>query len=116
MSIAIVGFVIVCFGIVAAWMARVFRYGSKQDVVRFESLYDHERLEQLINKAGGDSIAQLVRLYKMRARQLERARRENQSHYKIRSLVRDCILLSQEINRLTPIEADNESHLSFLIQ
>jgi len=85
------------------------RKSHDQTIIPFESLYDNERLEQLINIAGGDSIAQLVRLYNIRGTDLAFANQKNS--FDVRSLTRDRIILFQEINRLRQLRLEKESQL-----
>lgn len=108
------GLSIILFGIGGALIAKGLRGSSHKRTIAptFESLYDNERLEQLINIAGGDSIAQLVRLYNIRGTDLAFA---NQiSSREVRSLTRDRILLFHEINRLTRLQQEKKINYSII--
>ncbi|MGD0591066.1 MAG: hypothetical protein ABSA44_09745 [Bacteroidota bacterium] len=109
MDITSIGLTIIIIGILGAVLVRILRKSHDQTIIPFESLYDNERLEQLINIAGGDSIAQLVRLYNIRGTDLAFANQKNS--FDVRSLTRDRIILFQEINRLRQLRLEKESQL-----
>jgi hypothetical protein len=112
MDIGHLGLIMIVVGLLgAAIMGWSSRRRQHKSVITFESLYDHERLEQLIRISGGGSLEQIVRLYNIHGRELEKARKGEDCFFKIRGLVRDRILLSQEINRLTSIEDEKENQL-----
>jgi len=107
MNLITIGLSIVIVGICGAWIVRIWHSTyNKTTIPSFESLYDSERLEQLINIAGGDSLAQLVRLYNIRGTDLAFARQKSSSE--VRSLTRDRIILFNEINRLNQLRDEKK--------
>lgn len=113
MDIGTIGLLIIAFAVLSAIASGVARHLSNKDAVISVAVDDNERLEQLISCSGGGSLAQLIRLYNIRGKQLKECE-SGCSHTRFQSLVRDHILLSKEIGRLTYIAAENES--SLLIQ
>jgi hypothetical protein len=113
MDLVTIGLIIITVAIVGSIFIRV-RRGDKRNSTTpsFESLYDHERLEQLINIAGGDSIAQLVRLYNIRGTELAFAHQK--SSIEVRSLTRDRILLFHEINRINQLQQEKKINYSII--
>jgi hypothetical protein len=114
MDLTTIGLSLIVVGIGGAWITRILRNRRNKTIApSFESLYDNERLEQLINIAGGDSIAQMVRLYNIRGTDLAFAN-QGTDLYKIRSLTRDRILLFHEINRLNKLQQEKTVNYSLI--
>jgi hypothetical protein len=114
MYLTTIGLSLIIVGICGAWIVRILRGSHKRTIVpSFESLYDNERLSQLINIAGGNNIAQLVRLYNIRGTELAFAHQGTDS-YKLRSLTRDRILLFHEINRLNQLKQETKINYSLI--
>jgi predicted dinucleotide-utilizing enzyme len=111
MDLASLGLIIIGSGLIGAMIVQIINDKHNNDVDLSESILNDARLEQLINISGGGSLAQILRLYKIRGNELEKARRVENSNSNIRSLVHDRILLSQEISRLIVIDTENISSL-----
>jgi hypothetical protein len=114
MDLATLGFIIIGSGFIGALIVCIIHDEHNNDIALSESILDDARLEQLINISGGGSLMQLIRMYKNYGKELEKARRGEYSNYKIKSLVRDRILLSREINRLEFIQTEKVSSLLIL--
>ena len=107
MNLETIGLIMIAIGIGGVGFMRITHHIHNKDVDMSEMLDDHLRLEQLRSISGGGSLAQLARLQSIRGKQLKICK----DRKSFESLLRDRILLSQEIDRLTKIEIENESSL-----
>ena len=110
MEYGYIGLAIILCTLIGAWFLGLVRNGHKHDIAISNTHDNRLRLQQLINISGGGSLAQIIRLYNIRGKQLSTERLRLSNSQKIKSLTRDRILLQSEINRIISIEVERESN------